>query len=249
MNTPSACTASAAFPTSSDQITSPRGGFWRAVIFKEWVKLRVPWLVLLLLVTGCALYLCLNIRRLFALHDAVAIWNTWMGKGFLFWHSVTFLPLLSAIIIGVWQFLPETILHRIRLSLHLPLGEDRVIALHVLTGLLALTLLWLPSLLLFTITALAFFPPEIIGHLLWGLAPPLTAGYATYFLVVSLHLESRWRMRMVLLLLAAGALPLFFLPGLYEHYSRVMWLFAAWTAGLFLLPLAAGRRFREGGAA
>jgi hypothetical protein len=217
-----------------------------AILSKEWIKLRVPWLIMFVLSTGYALYLCLRVRRLFSLHDAVNIWNTWIEKNYLFFAPYLLIPLLCGLLIGGWQFLPETIQQRIRLSLHLPVGEDRMISWHVFAGLLAITTIILPACGMFLFTALWFFPTEMLTHLFWTLAPGVLAGFASYFLVVALHLEPAWRMRIVYLLMAAGALPLFFLDGFYGHYSRVLWIGFMWTALLFILPISASRRFREG---
>lgn len=219
---------------------------WKAVAFKEWVKLRIPWAVLFTLSSGYAIYLCLRVRRLFVLHDAVAIWNTWIGKNFLFWSPFVFLPLVSAVIFGVWQFLPETHQQRIRLVLHLPVNEDRMVLAHLLCGVTALLALWLPAMALFGLTAFSFFPPEILGQMFWTMSPPLLAGLAAYLLVASMHLEPSRRLRMAILLLGAGSLPLFFQSVLPGGASRVLPALAIWTCGLTLIPLMAARHFRRG---
>jgi len=53
-------------------------------------------------------------------------------KGYLFFSSFKFFPLGAGVVLGALQFLPETLNKRVRLVLHLPLGEERVISHHLL---------------------------------------------------------------------------------------------------------------------
>jgi hypothetical protein len=148
--------------------------------------------------------------------------------------------------LGVLQFLPETLNKRIRLALHLPLGEDRVIGYHLLAGLLGLTLILLPATAFFVATGWIYFPAEFQRNLLLTLAPWILAGFAGYLLTATLLLENTWRYRVFYLLLSGAALRLFYLGEFYDVYQRVLAGFALWTVALFLLPLLSSYRFRKG---
>ena len=71
------------------------------MLAKEWAKLRLYGLLLLLASTGWALYLVLRLRRLYAVHDAEAIWITWITKGYLFLAPYQYVPLVTGVLIGV----------------------------------------------------------------------------------------------------------------------------------------------------
>jgi hypothetical protein len=236
---------------SVEPISPPRrnrsaAGFFRATLYKEWIKLRLYWALMLLGSASYAVYLCLQLRYVHQFHDAVSVWGAWMFKGYLFFASYRHVPLVVGVVLGVLQFLPETLNKRIRLVLHLPLGEDRAISHHLLCGLLGLSLILLPAVALFVITGWVYFPVEFQRNLFLTLVPWVLAGLASYLLTAALLLENTWRYRVFYLLLGGAALRLFFLGDFYDVYQRVLAGFAIWTAALFLLPLLSSYRFRKG---
>jgi hypothetical protein len=225
---------------------NPTAGFFRATLYKEWIKLRLYWALLLLGSIGYAAYLCLRLRYVHQFHDAVSVWGAWMFKGYLFFAPYRYVPLIVGVVLGVLQFLPETLNKRIRLALHLPLGENRIISHHLLSGLLGLLLILMPMTALFVITGWVYFPAEFQRNLFLTLAPWVLAGFAGYLLTATLLLENAWRNRVFYLLLGGAALRLFYLGDFYDVYQRVLPGFAIWTVALFLLPLLSSYRFRKG---
>jgi hypothetical protein len=226
--------------------SNPAAGFFRATLYKEWIKLRLYWALLLLGSIGYAAYLCLRLRQVHQFHDAVSVWGAWIFKGYLFFAPFRYVPLVVGVVLGVLQFLPETLNKRIRLVLHLPLGENRVISHHLLAGLLGLSQVLLPAASLFVITGWVYFPVEFQRNLFLTLAPWVLAGFAGYLLTATLLLENSWRYRVFYLLLGGAAIRLFYLGDFYDVYQRVLAGFALWTVTLFLLPLLSSYRFRKG---
>lgn len=219
---------------------------FKAIIYKEWIKLRLYWVLLLAANLGFAAYLSLRLRAVHEFNAAVTIWGAWIFKGYLFFNPYHYAPLVTGILIGGLQFLPEIFSKRIRLVLHLPLGEERVIAQHLGTGLLLLTLILVPVAALLAFTGGIYFPAEFQRNLWLTLAPWLLAGYVAYLLTATLLLETTWRYRIIYLLLGGAALRLFFLGDFYDTYLRVLPAFALWTVILFSLPLLSSYRFRKG---
>jgi hypothetical protein len=221
-------------------------GFFRATLYKEWIKLRLYWGSMLLVSVGYAVYLSLRLRYVHQFHDAVSVWGAWMFKGYLFFASFRYVPLVLGVAFGALQFLPETLNKRIRLALHLPLGENRVIGHHLLAGLLGLSFVMLPAAGLFVATGWIYFPVEFQHNLFTTLSPWLLAGFAGYLLTATLLLENSWRYRAFYLVLGGASLRLFYLGDFYDVYQRVLAGFAIWTAALVLLPLLSSYRFRKG---
>ena len=240
MRTPSPAGEAPPTPASAPVVRRPR------LLIKEWAKLRLPAALLLAAGTAWALYLVLRVRQLYAIYDAEAIWHAWLTKGLLFLSPYQYVPLAIGVLIGVLQFLPEIQRARIRLALHLPLDEDRLVLHHLGLGLGAITLLWVPAAVLFTGMATIYFPAEYLGHLLAWLAQIVLAGYAAYLLIAAGFLEPAWPVRIVYLLIALGALPMYFAGEFYDAHLRILPVITAWTAALILLPVVACRRYREG---
>jgi hypothetical protein len=219
---------------------------FKATFYKEWIKLRLYWTLLLAANASFAGYLCLRLRAVHEFNSAIAIWDAWIFKGYLFFNSYHYAPVVTGLLLGALQFLPEIFSKRVRLVLHLPLGEERVIAHHLLAGLLLLTLILAPVTAAFAVTSNIYFPAEFQRNLWLTLSPWLLAGYAGYLLAAALLLETTWRFRVFYLLLGWASLRLFFLGDFYDTYARVLPVFALWTLALFSLPLLSSYRFRKG---
>lgn len=219
---------------------------FKATFYKEWIKLRLYWTLLLAANLGFAAYLSLRLRAVHEYNAAVTIWGAWIFKGYLFFNPYHYAPLVTGILLGALQFLPEIFTKRIRLVLHLPLGEEKVVAQHLFAGLGLLTAILAPVALMFALAGGIYFPAEFQRNLWLTLTPWLLAGYAGYLLTAALILETTWRYRIFYLLLGGAALRLCFLGEFYDIYQRVLPGFALWTLALFSLPLLSSYRFRKG---
>jgi hypothetical protein len=219
---------------------------FQATFYKEWIKLRLYWVLLFSGSLVFAAFLSLRLRSVHQFHDAVSIWGAWIFKSYLFFEPYEYVPAGAGVVLGALQFLLETLNKRVRLVLHLPMNEERVISHHLLAGLLLLTLIFLPATAIFTATGWMYFPVEFQQNLALTLSPWLLAGYASYLLTASVLLETSWRHRVFYLLLGGGALSLFYLGDFYDVYKRVLPVMAGWVAALFVLPLFSSHRFRKG---
>jgi len=217
-----------------------------AFFYKEWVKLRLWWTLLATANLAFVAYIALRLRYVGEVYDGVVIWSNWIYKGYQFYGLYETVPLLLGLVLGALQFLPEVQNHRLRLVLHLPLAEERAVALHLLIGLLLLSLLVLPALAIFAAIGAVYLPREFQANFLLTIAPWALAGYASYLLAAASLLEASWRKRVALVVLGAAALRLLFQEPFYEGYARLLPGLLVWTAGLFALPLFSAYRFRKG---
>ena len=112
-----------------------------------------------------------------------------------------------------------------------------LVALTVLFGLQALACAWAMG---------TWVPAELVARMLRTMAVWYLAGWAGYLFTSALCLEPTWRMRVVVLGVAAGALRLMFLSGVPEAYNGFFpWLllFVLLSGGLLFSGVA---RFKEG---
>lgn len=219
---------------------------FKALFYKEWIKLRLWWSLLALANLGFALFIGLRLRHVFQFYDASVVWSNWIFKGYLFFGYYETVPLLLGILLALLQFLPEVQSFRIRLVLHLPLGETRAVALHLAAGLLLLSALLAPAAAVFSGFGACYFPLEFQGHLWLTLLPWLLGGYASYLFVTAALLEADWINRAVLLLLGGATLRLLYQEQFYATYLRLLPALVLWTAWLFALPLFSSYRYRKG---
>ncbi len=208
----------------------------RGVFFKEYVKLRSVWLLLLGL--NAALMLCLYVetRHLFRLDHAEIVWYRVMGLGQLYYGALRFVPLLTGLALACLQFLPEMRDERMRLSLHLPAGSNIVVLAHLFIGLCGLAaLMGLDAAALAWVSAI-YFPYEACIAALFTFLPWVIAGFTAYLGVTLAFMEPRIKLRVFNLLLAGGLAAIMLRqapPGAYAGSWPVL------AAALPLLLLAA----------
>ena len=219
---------------------------FKALVYKEWIKLRLYWTLMFLAHLLFCVHLCLQLRHAFKLHDALAVWNNWAFKGYLFFKPAKNIPLLLGVVLGCLQFFPEILNKKLRLVLHLPLAEDRAVAVHLLAGLFLFTLALLPGLVLLAVCSASYFPWEFLLNFWFIYLPWFLGGYAAYLLTVFTLVEPTWRLRVTCLLLSAALLKLFYLDSFYDGWHRVLPGMVLLTVALVLLPLLSSNRFSKG---
>jgi hypothetical protein len=219
---------------------------FKSLLYKEWIKLRLYWLLLFVVHLAFCGFLCLRLRHIYRVNEAMAVWSNWIFKGFLFYRIAEYVPLLLAVVLGCLQFFPETLSKRLRLVLHLPLGENRAAAIHLVAGLLMLSAVYLPGLALIAVSGSVYFPADFQANLLLTYTPWVLGGFAAYLLTAFIILEPTWRLRVLYLLYSAALLRLYFMEDFYNSYLRVLLGLAISTALLFLFPLLSTYRFGKG---
>lgn len=216
------------------------------IFYKEWLKTRLHLGLVLVVNLALAVYAALRVRYIYGQYDAPAVWNAWLFKGYAFFGLWQYLPLLSGIAYACVQFLPEVRDRRLRLVLHLPLGERRAVAYHLLFGCAALVAALLPALAFLFVAGDWWFPGEFLAGMALTLLPWLLAGCSGYLLAAAVLLEVRWSRRILLALLAAGVLRWFHLELSVGSYARIWPVLVLWTLGAFCLPVLSSERFRRG---
>ncbi len=218
----------------------------KAIFYKEWIKTRSYIALITVAHFAMALYAVLKLRYISGQYDAVSVWSAWIYKGYSFYSLYQYLPLFGGLLLGCAQFMPELRDRRLRLVLHLPIGERRAVTMHLAFGLATLLSVAFPALLLMYSAARVWFPPEFAVGMLLTLAPWILSGFGAYFFSAAVLLEGRWTRRILLVLVAAGVLRLFFQELSIGSYERVLAYFILWTAAAFCLPIMSSERFRKG---
>ena len=139
---------------------------FKAIIYKEWLKIRWG----LLAMTGISLLVLVNIL-LHVSHDikfegANGYWAIVIFRGYQFYGSLRLVPLLIGVVIAFSQFLPEILLNRLKLTLHLPARENKLLFQMILVGFTALFILFLFTLLILAVITSIYFPSEVLSSVL-----------------------------------------------------------------------------------
>lgn len=179
--------------------------------YKEWIKTRWYIAIAVAINIGIALYI------FFARRHDLEIWgpaqyfaNIILEKGVVI-SKFKYIPIITALLIGLPQFVPEVTDKRIKLSLHLPMRPTAIIYSMALYGFVVIAAIMALAVLLLTILLSVNFPAEIIIPTLQTAVPWIFGGFTCYFLIAMIAMEPLWRFRFVYLIFAYFVLRLFFL--------------------------------------
>ena len=124
--------------------------------------------------------------------------------------SYTHLALLG-VLLAVVQFVPEMAQKRLKLTLHLPFPQWKMILLMSGIGLGALALLFIVQTAVLWGYFHALLAPELVARILLTALPWYLAGLTLYLLTAWICLEPTWKRRLANLLIAVGVCRIFFL--------------------------------------
>ncbi|MDR1680438.1 MAG: hypothetical protein LBS12_01450 [Prevotellaceae bacterium] len=195
-----------------------RPTFTFQLFFKEWIKSRWALLVTLLAFVGIITYTFIGMSTELRVLGAGTVWESIVMKGIIYFDSLKYLFLLAGVLLAVVQYTPEMINKRLKLTLHLPLPERRIVLSMLLYGLLALAVLFLLVYGAVRIGVGRYYPVEITQWNLAAILPWLWGGIAAYLLTAWITIEPAWKQRLCNGLVALCLLRLFYfdeLPGAY----------------------------------
>ncbi len=219
---------------------------WKSVFYKEWLKIR--WFIFgytLLGILGIG-YLFLALKHNFAFSGGKDVWNTALFMGYQFYSLLKYVPLAGGLIIAVAQYLPETINKRLKLTFHLPLAENKVLLLMQAFGAGCLLISFSIFGGLFGGFSLVYFPIEIVTDTVVTILPWLFAGFAAYFMVALIVLETNRIFRFCYSLVGCFFLTIYFNSTDTAAYAPANSVLFILTALLSIGFVFSAYRFRKG---
>lgn len=218
----------------------------RAIFYKEWLKTSRYYAVAVLLSLGFVGFVLSNFFRAARLKGIAHLWEVMLLRDAVFIDLLQFVPLIVGLLFAVVQYAPEMQRKCLKLTLHLPYSELKMIGAMLLFGMLLLGALSTVSLGILFAAFRSVLAPELVRHILLTAAPWYVAGMVAYLLAAWVCLEPTWRRRLLCGIVAACVLRLFYLAPAPEAYGG----FLPW---LSLLGLATASwawwsvvRFKEG---
>ncbi|MBE5048180.1 hypothetical protein [Alistipes onderdonkii] len=218
----------------------------KAIFYKEWIKMRWFCLVAALFLAGFTAYALLRVQRVITFKGAAHIWEVMLEKEVVFVDILQYLPVLLGVLLALVQFIPEMTHKRLKLTLHLPFPQRKMILLMMGVGLAALAVLSAVQAFVLWCYFHTLLAPELVSRILLTSLPWYLAGLALYPLAAWVCLEPTWRRRVADILVAVGVCRLFFLSETPQAYDGMLpWLLALLLCVLFF-PLLSVYRFKQG---
>ena len=110
----------------------------QAIFYKEWIKTRWYLLLATLFMIGITGYSMLRIGRTIAIQGIDHLWVVMVQKDAIFIDLLQFVPLLIGILLAAVQFFPEMQRKCLKLTLHLPYSQKKMVMSMLAYGVLAL---------------------------------------------------------------------------------------------------------------
>ena len=218
-----------------------------AVFQKEYYKIRRLWFMVLVLNLAACAHLWIITRRLFILDHPEVVWYRVLHLGQIHYASLTYVPVITGILVACIQYLPEMWGERLKLSLHLPISPHILILIHVWVGLVALVLALLPDLGVLVWVTGQYFPVQAVTMAIQTALPWFLGGIAAYLGATLVILEPQYKRKVFNLALGGGSIVLFLKPaepGSYAYFSIPLLIPLVFMAVSVLLP-AFRFRFRR----
>ena len=206
----------------------------KAIFYKEWIKMRCFYPLSALFLFGATAYALLRVQRVITFKGAAHVWEVMLEKEVVFIDILQYLPALLGVLLAVVQFVPEMAQKRLKLTLHLPFPQWKMILLMSGIGLGALALLFIVQTAVLWGYFHALLAPELVARVLLTALPRYLAGRTHMETAAGESADRRGRL--------PDLLPLRHPAGLRRHAAV-----AGAAAGMFaVLPAAFGIPFQAG---
>jgi hypothetical protein len=218
----------------------------KMILYKEWLKTRWVLLGIVLVVVAITFYCFLNLTKVVQIRGAEILWETLVTKETVLTEIFRFVPAIVGAILALSQWIPEIQHKRLKLTLHLPYPQRRMILLMACFGLFLLTVLYALQACVSALIFARWIPVELVSRVFHTMLVWYLAGWAAYLFTSALCLEPTWRFRVLMLLVSAGLLRILYLSGTPEAYNSFLpWLllYVLLSGGLLF---SSETRFKEG---
>lgn len=218
----------------------------RSIITKEWIKIRKYAFWALILSIAFEGYLFIQLYAVYRLRGPVFLWEMAISRDVIFVELYRYIPLIIGVLAGLSQFIPEMQDKRLKLTLHLPFHQQKMIGYMLGTGLTVTALIFLVNFLLMAIVLRWVFASEIVWRIMITTMEWYLSGLIGYILTAWICLEPRWVRRLPSILLSVACIYILFISNNPEAYNSLLITLLLCLGLLTLLPFGAVQHFKNG---
>ena len=218
----------------------------KSIYFKEWIKVHLYVLVAALVWIGFTAYVILDIRHDITFTGAELLWLSIMDFDQMLIGSIRHLPVFLAFGLAIVQFVPEMQDKRLKLTLHLPVNQKRIILDMLSFGLALLLVFFLFQLGSVWIYLDSVLAKELVCLILGTSLTWYAAGLMVYLMTAWIIIEPTWSRRIVNALVAFGILHLLFYSNAPCAYAPMTLWIVLWLIAMLAFPLYSADRFKRG---
>ncbi len=218
----------------------------KAILYKEWIKTRIYFSVSLVISLAFIVFLILRLQRVAHFKGVAHIWEIMLSHDVVFIELLNFLPAVLGLLLAIVQFVPEMQQKRLKLTLHLPFHQQKMILMMLSVGLGEILLMYLVDYAVLYTYLQSILVPELTWRILVTSLPWYICGITVYLLTAWICLEPTWKRRFVNLLLACGIVRIFFINDVPQSYDSFLFVLSVFALACLFLPLLSVDRFKMG---
>lgn len=218
----------------------------KAIFYKEWLKTRWYYLASTLTILGFTSYCMMSMSRVIKLKGVDHLWSVMLQKDVIFVDILQYIPLILGTLFAVVQFYPEMNKKCVKLTLHLPFSQLKMLLTMLLSGLGLLFISFVGAIALLWLFLNHYLAAEMARHVLLTTTVWYLAGVLSYLLFSWVCLEPSWGRRVLNIVVSVLLLKIFFLSSVPEAYNQFLTTLTLFTILSIILPWISITRFKEG---
>ena len=217
-----------------------------AILLKEWIKLKRFWFLIFIINFCFTIYALLTMNRIVNFRGVTHLWEILLLKEVVFINILQYLPLLTGMLAGIVQFVPEMQQKRLKLTLHMPFSQRRMVMAMTGFGLAGIILIFILQYSLLSVYLYPILATELVNRILLTALPWFLAGITAYICTVWICIEPTGKYRIIYSLIAIGALRIFFLSDTPQAYDSMLPLLILFILCILYFPWFSVKRFTAG---
>ncbi len=181
-----------------------------AIFYKESIKTTKMMIAIFVANMIFMAWNFISLRRLFMQDHSEVVWYRTINLGQTPYDNLMFIPLISALIFCIYQFLQEMRDGRIRIALHAPYDSAMIVLLHTLFGAFFLTVLFFCDALILYLSMIHYYTKEVGISAMISTLPWFIAGIYGYLGGAFVLLEPQAKRRLLAAVVCLGlCIPLY----------------------------------------
>lgn len=217
-----------------------------SLFYKEWIKTRKVLLLSVVVFAAFIVYTFINVEQMFRIGGATEVWADTILKDLSVLSKMQWLPLVLSIIFGLSQFAPEMSNKRLKLTLHLPIPENKIMFSMLAFGLTSLLAIYVVVYIVIMGGLSLYYPAEILLSMFKASLPWFLAGLIAYLFVAWVCLEPVWKQRVFNSLIAIYAITFFMITAKSGALVPFMPYLIVTILVVYLFSFYSMCRFKEG---
>jgi len=218
----------------------------KAIFYKEWIKTGLYFSLAGLVMLGFAGYIGIYLNRIADLAGMNQLWEYMLSSNEPMITLLKYIPLIVGIGGAVAQFAPEMYRKCLKLTLHLPYEQHKLLGSMLLYGCSMLVCFSLISFLILYLSYSNILPKELQTGLLESALPWYLAGICGYLFTAWIVLQPSSKKRILQIIVAAFVLKIFFITDCLGAYMPSLWLLLIITPLTSILSIISLSDFKEG---